>query len=132
VVVVASWDIDPAGVQHVLQQVASAAKPLDEAFKTFSSGVDSAVSGTGVGACTATNPTGQTGSPIVQAALAKWAESAADQGKAIVARIEAAGGGAADATRQYLAGDTEMAATAQRQAAAGTFQAVTTDLRTRR
>jgi len=121
-----SWDIDPAGVDDVLKKVSAAAKPLDGAFKTFSSGIQSGISATGASGCTVANPQGQTGSPIVEAALAKWATSASKQGEAITGRFASAGYGCVEAVTQYLKGDEAMARDAQRQAAAGTFKPVFT------
>jgi hypothetical protein len=121
-----SWDIDPAGIEEVLKRVSAAAKPLDAAFKTFTSGIQSGISATGVAPCTVANPQGQTGSDIVEAALATWAASASKQGEAIVGRFESAGYGCVEAAKQYLKGDEAMARHAQQQAAAGTFKPVFT------
>jgi hypothetical protein len=102
---VSRWDIDPAGVSSVVTRTGGVAQGFEGAASKYAGALEGAA-----GAC---------GSEIVGAALAGFAESQQRPIESIVKRCGNVLTGAVEATKAYLAGDLEMAAEAQRNAAAG-------------
>lgn len=93
------WDIDPRGVAGVVTRTGERAK----GFKTATTNVSNALSGA-AGAC---------GSEIVAGAIAGFAQHIGPSVTAVSQRTGRVLNGAIDATKAYIAGDMEMAATAQ-------------------
>lgn len=113
-----SWDIDPYGVAGVLRKVDAAATPLQQHSGAFGTSLQGAYQGTTPQACTAANPSGLGGSPIVADALARFGNHAATVVlPGIAHHYERVRDGAVKATEAYLRGDETMAANAQRYAA---------------
>jgi hypothetical protein len=99
-----AWDIDPAGVNGVLNKTKGVAEDFDGQLKT----VDTALTG-GANNC---------GSQIVQQAISDYVESAQPDFKFVVFRTGQAMTAAVNATNAYVQGDLEMAANAQNTATA--------------
>jgi hypothetical protein len=96
---VSRWDIQPSGVQGVLQQTQSVAEHFDGHMRAM----NTAMEGAGT----------QASSGIIGQALAGFAESQRQSIEFVFSRTGAAMTGAANATRAYVQGDLEMAANAQ-------------------
>src|SRR3954449_3936265 len=97
------WRIEPAGVQTVLGLVETAAQTFGREVEKLPAHAEAAVAGTA-------------NSPIVADAIVGFFDHYKPTLTSIGNHITASVGGAAAATRWYLAGDEEMAA--QQQAAA--------------
>jgi hypothetical protein len=98
------WDIDPAGVSGVVTRTGERAK----GFETATTSMSNALSGA-AGAC---------GSEIVAGALSGFAQHVSPSITAVAQRTGRILTAAVDATKAYVAGDLEMAATAQSHATA--------------
>lgn len=96
------WDIDPVGVQSVVDKTATKA----EGFKTHGEKYGKAMQ-SGAGAC---------GSQIVALALQDFAEHNKHELSSMVKRTVRSLTGAVNATKAYVHGDLEMAARAQKAA----------------
>lgn len=97
------WDIRPGGVQGVLAATEGVAAEFETQMTTLRSGLEGAVA--------------QSSSEPVSAALMELAEAQARNTEFVFTRTGACLNGAAQATNAYVAGDEEMAATAQAAAA---------------
>ncbi len=97
------WDIDPPGVAGVVERTAGRA----QGFETARASIGAALGGA-AGAC---------GSEIVAAALSGFSGHIAPSVTAVVQQTGSILNGALAATRAYVDGDLEMAATAQANAA---------------
>ncbi|KUL34909.1 hypothetical protein ADL22_29245 [Streptomyces sp. NRRL F-4489] len=135
----ASWDIQPQGVQGQLKIVGTRAEDLGDALSTLLADLREAAgaAGTAVPGSQAAalphgpvmpgpalkGPTGaavlsQTSTGPVGAALAEYAAARKSDFKAMADRCQAAVLGAAKATNEYVQGDLEAAQNAQRAARA--------------
>jgi hypothetical protein len=112
-----SWDIDPYGVESVVRKTDAAATNLEGHAKAFGTHMETAFTGVSpVSACTATDPNGRLGSPIVADALSRFSEQAANVVlPGIFSHYGNVRNAAVQATEAYLRGDEQMAANAQRQ-----------------
>lgn len=99
-----SWDIDPAGVQGVLQRTQEVALGFEREFTAYQTAMQGAAE--------------NSASEIVALALVGFAEAKMPKLQFLVDRTGAALTGAASATNAYIQGDLEMAATAQASATA--------------
>ncbi|MFI0482181.1 DUF6507 family protein [Actinomadura sp. 9N215] len=91
-----AWDIDPYGVQGVINRTAAAFKPIEKHVKTFVTGSRDAAEASG--------------SPRVAQALQGFVQHHQTTLNGIARRAERTLQGAADATMAYVHGDEEMAA----------------------
>ena len=98
-----SWDIDPAGVSHVLSAVQNRADDLQTALTSTAEDLQAAGF-----AC---------GQSLVAVALSGFAGARAPAVAAATGHLESAVSGAAKATMAYVHGDEQMAANAQAAAA---------------
>ncbi|QUG99935.1 hypothetical protein HUO13_03150 [Saccharopolyspora erythraea] len=98
------WDIQPAGVQGVLQQVEGVADDFEGHLRS----INSAMEGAGT----------QASSGIIGQALTGFADSQRSSIEFVFTRTGAAMNGAVNATQAYVRGDLEMAANAQSNATA--------------
>lgn len=97
-----SWSIQPSGVAGVLTEVNTYAEGLGTALGKVSDALGPAVEATGP-------------SPAIGGALQEYFDlSEGPRIQAMSARIQAAASGVVAATEAYVAGDLEMAASAQR------------------
>ena len=98
------WDIQPSGVQGVLQRVEGVA----EQFESHVRSINEAMQGAGA----------EASSGIVGQALQGFAEAQRSDSQFVFSRTGAAMTGVANATQAYVQGDLEMAANAQSSASA--------------
>ncbi|GHH29096.1 DUF6507 family protein [Streptomyces rubradiris] len=109
------WDIHPAGVYKVLSDCGTAAKNLSDAGSAVQDNLEEAASAAG----TLTSQYGPYTSTagLVGSALGRFAQHWSRDLVYIAERASRSLRGADEATRHYLAGDVELAANAQREAA---------------
>lgn len=98
------WDIQPSGVQSVLQRTEGVAAEFEGQMTSRGGGLEGAAA--------------ESSSGIVGEALAGYAESSRANITFVFTRTGACLSGAAGATNAYLDGDTAMAANAQASATA--------------
>lgn len=121
------WDLDPQGIRGVLNKTGESAKGLKGQAKSFSEHLQSAAQSAGT--ISAEGEGGQSGGGqgggdkgaaggLVALALSQFAERAAKDVRYVAARAGRSLNGAVKATTEYLNGDVEMAAEAQRKGAA--------------
>ncbi|MFC4516854.1 DUF6507 family protein [Streptomyces ehimensis] len=105
-----AWDIRPAEVGGVLQRTATAAEGLSKAGESVQKTLPSAATAAGTisGMVCGPVPSGP-----VAAALAEFANKWSGDLQYIAKRTAASLNGASEATRHYVEGDLEMAATTQ-------------------
>lgn len=107
------WDIDPVGVQAVLEKTVEFAKKIEPWGKDYAAHLQSSATSAGT-LYMGTGERPQAG--LVGAALAEFAEKTQTDLATVAARAGASLTGASEATKAYLNGDLEMAAEAQREA----------------
>jgi hypothetical protein len=114
----ATWDLHPQGISHVLQTTGKTASHLEKQAKAFGDHLTSAA--TSAGTISAEGQGGGSGGDgkqaqggLVALALSQYAEHATKDLQFIAARAGKSLQGAMDATTAYLHGDQEMAARAQ-------------------
>lgn len=98
------WDIDPGGVQGVVQKTAHVAQGFEKELKTYGHNLSSAASNGGSG--------------IVAKALNDFAAHHKSNIQGMINQTTRSLTGAVNATKAYVRGDLEMAANAQRNASA--------------
>ncbi|MET8183174.1 DUF6507 family protein [Streptomyces sp. NPDC005336] len=106
------WDIDPTGVRSVVLRSGEDARAFQEKVKTFSDHLGSAAES--AGSLSSGGEVPEMG--LVGAALAQFAQTCEKKIKFIAARAGRSVDGAVKATAEYLEGDLQMAAQAQREA----------------
>ena len=99
-----TWDIDPVGVQGVLNRTTDAAAGFDSALTSLSSSIEGAAT--------------QSASGPVASALSGFAGVMSSDIQFVFQRSQAAVTGCVNAVNAYAAGDLEMAAHAQASASA--------------
>jgi hypothetical protein len=99
------WDIDPKGVKGVLTKVETHVSDLGTALGSFATDLE--------------NCGNSIGQSIVAKALSDFATAKAPDLKSVSTRIKNAMTGTVDAVTDYVHGNLEMAANAQRAAAHG-------------
>jgi hypothetical protein len=102
------WNIDVAGVNDVLQKTATAAEPFDGLAKTYGSSLQGLSEGLNWQSFS-----------VVAASLGEYAQHWAPNLEAAAKQVGASVTGASNAVKAYMAGQEEMAMTAQRAAKAG-------------
>jgi Family of unknown function (DUF6507) len=112
---VPDWDIQPQGVQDVVQRTVNRADDIEAWGTNYSEHMQNAATYAGT-LHTPGQPRPEMG--IVGAALSEFAQATQTDLQAIVARVGASLTGASDATMAYVNGDLDMAADAQRAALA--------------
>jgi hypothetical protein len=113
---VTGWDITPSGVESILSLVGLATDDLGKDLKGYGKSVEEAAQWAGTissGPYCGTAPVGPVG-----AAIANFVSDTEAQIRFMAARIKKTTDGTVEATKAYLEGDLEMAARAQRAAAA--------------
>ncbi|WP_269859401.1 DUF6507 family protein [Streptomyces sp. RPT161] len=105
------WDIDPAGVNSIVTKTAQAAKGMEGDAKSYAKHLEGAAHAAG----TLTGE-GIDGVGLVGVALGQFAQSTEASLKYLFQRSGASLQGAVDATKDYLNGDLDMAAEAQKNA----------------
>jgi hypothetical protein len=112
----ATWDLHPQGISHVLQTTGETASHLEKQAKSFGEHLTSAATHAGTisaegGGSGGGGEKAQGG--LVALALSQFAEHASKDLQFIAARAGKSLQGAMDATTAYLHGDQEMAERAQ-------------------
>ncbi|MBC9717986.1 hypothetical protein H9Y04_36185 [Streptomyces sp. TRM66268-LWL] len=109
------WDIRPSGVQSILSLVGDAADGLEKDVKAYGTNMESAATSAGTisGLYCGEAPVGP-----VAVALANFAKDTENMIKFMAARTGKTMEGTVKATTEYVEGDVEMAAEAQRKALA--------------
>ncbi|WP_406167606.1 DUF6507 family protein [Streptomyces sp. NBC_00996] len=110
------WDIDPAGVGVVISRVGDVMTVLDEIIQAYGTDLEGAATAAG------TLASGDTGgnapvAGLVGAALVEFVEGTASELQFVGTRTSKSVNGAIQATLAYEAGDLEMAAHVQHEAA---------------
>ncbi|MCC5032731.1 DUF6507 family protein [Streptomyces sp. WAC 00631] len=108
------WDITPSGVESVLSQVRTAAGELSEDISAYGKSVQSAAASAGTisGPYCGDAPAGPVGAAVVN-----FVNDTQSQIVFMAARTGKTMDGTVKAVTEYLEGDLEMAARAQREAA---------------
>ncbi|MEU4683652.1 DUF6507 family protein [Streptomyces xinghaiensis] len=108
------WDITPSGVESVLSQVRTAAGDLSEDISAYGESVRSAAASAGTisGPYCGDAPAGPVGAAVVN-----FVSDTQSQIVFMAARTRKTMDGTVKAVTEYLEGDLEMAARAQREAA---------------
>jgi hypothetical protein len=101
---VTDWDIDPTGVQGVLNHTLGTAQEFDSATSSLTGALQGAASWSGSG--------------LVSSALAGFVDSALPDIEFVYGRVQSAVGGCSSAVTAYYAGHEEMARNAQASATA--------------
>ncbi|GGO53675.1 hypothetical protein GCM10012287_40890 [Streptomyces daqingensis] len=114
------WDLDPQGIRGVLNSTGHAAEGLEKQAKTFGKNLQSAAKSAGTISAEGGGGSGGEGAQggLVALALSQFAERAVLDLKAVAQRAGRSMNGAVKATTEYLEGDLQMAAEAQRRASA--------------
>jgi hypothetical protein len=102
------WDINPEGVQSVLQNTQTAAEPFDALAKTYGDDLTNIMNGLNYDIFV-----------VVASAVGEYSAHWAPTLEAAAKQVGASLTGARDATMAYMNGQAEMAENAQRNAAAG-------------
>jgi hypothetical protein len=102
------WDINPEGVQSVLQNTQTAAEPFDTVVKAYGDDLTNIMNGLNYDVFM-----------VVATAVGEYSAHWAPTLEAAAKQVGASLTGAMDATKAYMNGQAEMAANAQRNAAAG-------------
>lgn len=107
------WDIDPGGVRGVVKSTGAVAEGLEKQSTSYGKHLASAAKSAG----TLSGPGGEVPEGgLVAVALSKFAMEAQEDLKYIALRAAKSLKGAVTATSEYVQGDLDMAAEAQRKA----------------
>jgi hypothetical protein len=114
------WDLDPQGIRGVLNSTGHVAEELEKQAKSFGTHLQSAAKHAGTISADGSGGGGGEDAQggLVALALSQFAERAALDLKAVAQRAGMSMNGAVKATTEYLEGDLQMAAEAQRRASA--------------
>ncbi|WP_369251050.1 DUF6507 family protein [Streptomyces sp. R41] len=110
------WDIDPAGVGVVTSRVGEVMTALDEIVQAYGTDLEGAATAAGTLVSGDTGGKGLVGG-LVGSALVEFVEGTASELQFIGTRTGKSVTGAVEATLAYEAGDVEMAAHVQHEAA---------------